>query len=148
MPRDPTKPMEDKQAERERADAQRRVAQGEAPWQTHEGVMAAVAAVRDVKFPATADEIVKKAGERDITASARLVVPIAEILAHMPERRFESIADFQTALQKHWQAIRFLEVPEEQRSPRGGFQPTQARDWPHHGGRAPQGLAHTRDGEP
>lgn len=112
------------------------------PWLHEKGVQAVVDAVRDLTFPAKAEEISQCAGERYVQASGRLTLPIAEVVAHLPEKEFQSLAEFETAVLKHWKGIRFLEVPEEQRSPEGGFQPTQRGHWPHHAGRTPQGLRH------
>lgn len=134
-----------RQREIERERALERVLAGDPPWEHETGIMAAVEAVRDLRFPMTSAELSECAGERYIQASDRLAVPVAEVLAHLPERDFESIRDFERAVQKHWQGIRFLEVPDEQRPPEGGFQPTQRPGWPHHAGRAAQGKRRAKD---
>lgn len=138
MPRHPSK--EDwqteisRERETERTEAKRRIAEGDPPWDHEVGVVAVVDAVRDQRFPTTSQHLAQDAGQRYIRASDRLTVPLSEILAHMPERDFETIKEFQRAVQKHWPGVRYLEVPEEQRSPKGGFQPTQRKKWPHRPG--------------
>lgn len=108
------------QREQERQAARDRIDQGDPAWHHEMGIMAAVEAARDFRFPLTSEELTAQAGDRYVQATRALTLPVAEILSHMPEQHFASLRDFERAVQKHWQAIRYLEVPEDQRSPRGG----------------------------
>lgn len=125
----------DRQEQRE--SAARRIAEGERPWDEEQGVQSVVDAVRDVEFPANRAAIAEQAGMREVHPSSRLTLPISDILDKLPDRRFESIRDFQTSLQKHWQGIRA----------KGGFPPTQREAWPGGGGREAQGTSHAEDRE-
>lgn len=114
---------QDRQDQREAA--ARRIVEGERPWDEEQGVLSVVDAVRDIQFPADRAAIKEQAGSREVHPSSRLTLPVADVLEKLPDRRFESIRDFQTSLQKHWQGIRVLELPREQRSPEGGPRPAQ-----------------------
>lgn len=103
---------------RERAAARERVQAGERPWDHEQGALSVVDAVRDLEFPLAADDIAELAGERFVQPTDRLTVPVAEVVAHLPRREYLSIRDFEATLLQHWQGIRFMEVPEDQR-PRG-----------------------------
>lgn len=115
------------QRERERQAARESIERGDEPWHHETGVVAATDAVRDVQFPMSNEDLAALVGDRYIQASDRLTLPLAEILAHIPETEFVSIRQFERAVQKHWAAIRFLEVPDEQRSPRGGRAPKRGK---------------------
>lgn len=103
------------QRERERQAADRRVSEGERPWENERGVLSVVDAVRDREFPMTLEEIVSEVGDREVYTSKDIHFPLAYVALKLKEKEFTSLGDFQTAVQRHWEGIEQLEVPEEQK---------------------------------
>ncbi|HVL87133.1 MAG TPA: hypothetical protein VM681_03860 [Candidatus Thermoplasmatota archaeon] len=104
--------------EREIQQTRERVEQGERPWQEHTGVLSVVAAVRDLRFPTTVEDVAQEAGDREVRISERTQLPLRRVLGKLKDdTQFVSVGDFQTAVQTHWEGIRNLEVPPEQWPP-------------------------------
>lgn len=99
----------DREAARERAEG------GRPLWETQTGIQAAVAAVRDLQFPLSREDIVERAGAREVQVAKDALLPLAAILTKVKEDTFLSPADFERAVQRHWEGVRFLLVPPGER---------------------------------
>jgi len=117
---------ETRQRRTERPQDSQQVATGGKPWTDESGVQAVVDAVRDLAFPIDRGGIIAQAGEREVSASSHLDISLRELMEKVPEDDFETIDDFQTAVMRHWDGIRYLEVPPEQRPRPGGPRPRAA----------------------
>jgi hypothetical protein len=125
--------------QREREEVARRIENGEVPWQEQEGVMSVIAAVRDLEFPRSFDGIRSDAGNREVITTRHKTHPLTEVLdvvenhvkpgkdPVLEDGRIPSVQDFQEIVQHHWEAVRFHDVPEDERPPRGGAQPQDPR---------------------
>lgn len=98
------------------------------------GIMSAVDAVRDIDFPKSFDDLKDTAGGREVRTSGKHKYPLSSILDRVGEQlnehdpvsadgRIPSLMDFQQVMQRHWGAVQWMEVPEEQRPEQGGLQP-------------------------
>ena len=113
----------------EREAAARRGEQGEEPWSEEQpGIVAVVDAVRDQEFPTTLDRLAERVGERRVPTQKDVTLPMRDVLGKLKEDEFQSVRDFQRAVHRHWEGIRFLAVPDEQRPAGGGPQPQQRGD--------------------
>jgi hypothetical protein len=116
-----------------------RVERGERPWQEHAGLMSVVTAVRDVEFPASFEQLRDEIGEREVITARDRVYPLEDVLDILeaklnPDKdplledgTVPSFRDFHEIVQRHWEAIRFENIPDEQKPARGGAQPQDPR---------------------
>lgn len=120
---------------REREEYERRIQNGEKPWRESAGVMSVMNAVRDCAFPCTFDQLRQDIGDREVITSKGNGHPVSELL-DVVEARLDpekdplledwsvpSIRDFQGIMERHWEAVRFEDVPDEHKPARGGAQP-------------------------
>jgi hypothetical protein len=103
----------------ERGEGGQRIGErGEEPWKESRGVTSVVDAVRDLEFPASRDEMSDRVGDREVWISGHTQIELRRVLGKLKDDvRFGSLGEFQTAVQRHWEGIRNLEVPPEQRPP-------------------------------
>ena len=128
---------EDRQ--RERWNTMRAIEQGERPWQDHEGVMSVVAAVRDQEFPCSFETLRRDIGDREVVTTGHHKRSLDEVLdvieskvdsrkdPLLADAKVPSLRDFESIVQHHWEAVRYNDVPEEQRPPKGGAGPQNRR---------------------
>lgn len=128
---------EDRQ--RERLEMRRQIEKGDAPWMEHEGILGVVTAVRDQEFPRTFDQLRRDIGDREVITMGKRTESLEDVLdvlePHLDARKdhlledwgVPSLRDFHQIVQRHWEAVRFHNVPDEQRPRKGGAGPQDPR---------------------
>jgi hypothetical protein len=124
--------------QQERWEAMKAIEQGQKPWQEHEGVMSVVTAVRDCEFPCSFERLREDVGDREVVTTRNKTHTLGTVLdvlgskvdptkdPLMKGEEVPSLRDFESIVQRHWEAVQFYDVPDEQKSPKGGPGP-QAR---------------------
>ncbi len=125
--------------QREREEYERRVQDGEMPWRESSGIMSVLNAVRDREFPCSFDRLRMEIGDREVVTAKGRGHPVSEVLDVVeprldPEKdplledwSVPSIKDFEGIMQRHWEAVQYDDVPDDQKPVRGGANPHDPR---------------------